>query len=77
MMRKYNKSTFLQISEVSRVVSESNTFTAKGFSETSPLVHLIKHMFGSQQLQKYLTYEAHFFSKHSTFPVDNKKLKKK
>ena len=37
-----------------------NTFTAKGFSETSPVIHLNKHILRSQELQKYLTYEVHF-----------------
>ena len=36
-----------------------NTFTAKEFSETRPFIHLSKHVFGSQELQKYLSYEAH------------------
>ena len=49
-----------------------NTFTAKGFSETSPFMHLNNHIFWSQQLQKYLIYEAHFFSEHWKFNVDCK-----
>ena len=52
-----------------------NTFTAKGFSETRPLMHLSKHVFRSQELQKYLSYEAQvFFSKCSKFNVDSKNV---
>ena len=40
-----------------------NMFTAKGFSETRPFMHLSKHIFRSQQLQKNWSYEAHFFLK--------------
>ena len=38
-----------------------NAFTLKGLSETSPIMHLKKHISQSQKLQKYLTYETHFF----------------
>ena len=38
-----------------------NRFTAKGLSETSPLIELNKHIFRSQQLQKYLTYKSSSF----------------
>ena len=37
-----------------------NTSTAKGFSETRPIMILNKHIFWSQSVQKYLTSEAHF-----------------
>ena len=40
-----------------------NTFTTEGFWETRPFMHLSKHVFQSLQLQKYLSYEAHFFFK--------------
>ena len=40
-------------------------------------MHLNKHIFRSQELQKYLTYEAHFFSsEHWKFNVDSKNAKK-
>ena len=38
-----------------------NMFTAIGFSEKSPVMHLNKHISRSQKLQKYLSYEANFF----------------
>ena len=47
-----------------------NTFTPKGFSETRPFMHLSKHVFRSQQLQKYLRYEAHFFKKQKSLKFD-------
>ena len=53
-----------------------NTFTAIGFSETSPVIHLNKHISGSQKLQKYLTYEAYFFLKQWKFNSDSKNAKK-
>ena len=39
-------------------------------------MHLNKHISRSLQLQKYLSYEAHFFSKHWKFIVDCKNAKK-
>ena len=41
-------------------------------------MHLDKHIFQSQELQKYFTYEAFFFffSEHWTFHVDTKNAKK-
>ena len=54
-----------------------NIFTAKDFSNTRPLMHLNKHVFRSQQLQKYLSYEADFFfSKRSKFDLDSKNATK-
>ena len=48
-------------------------FTAEEFSETRPFMHLSKHVFRSQWLQKYLSYEAFlFFSKCLKFNVDSK-----
>ena len=38
-----------------------NKFTTEGFSGKRPFMHLCKHVFQSQYLQKYLSYEAHFF----------------
>ena len=35
-------------------------------------MHLSKHVFRSQQLQKYVSYEADFFSKCLKFNVDAK-----
>ena len=55
-----------------KICSVLNTFTAKGFSETRPFMYLGKHVFRSQELQKYLSNEAHFFSKYSKFNVDSK-----
>ena len=60
MMKKQDKTTLLQISEV----FGTNKFTAKGFSEKSPVMHLNKHIFWSERLQKYLTYETHIFFQH-------------
>ena len=48
MMKKYDKSFFLQILGAFGLV---NTFTAKGFSETIPVMHLNKNIFQSEQLQ--------------------------
>ena len=53
-------------------IRQFNMFTTKGFSETRPFVHLSKQVLWSQQVQKYLSYEAHFFSKCSKFNVDSK-----
>ena len=36
-------------------------FTAKVFLETRSFMHLSKHVFGSQQVSKYLSYEARSF----------------
>ena len=36
-----------------------NTFIAEGFSESKLFIHLSKHAFRSQYLQKYLSYEVH------------------
>ena len=58
MKEKLDKSTFMQISVVFGLV---NTFSARRFSETSPVMHLNKHIIQSQKLQKYVTYEVHFF----------------
>ena len=49
-----------------------NKFTAEGFSETRPFMHLSNRDFWSQQLQKYLSYEAHFFSNCSKLNIDSK-----
>ena len=40
-------------------------------------MHLNKHISWSQELRKYLTYEAHFFPEHWKFHVDSKNKKKK
>ena len=54
-----------------------NTFTAKGFSERSPVMYLNKHVFGSQQFQKHLNSEVQFFfSEHWKFHVDAENAKK-
>ena len=53
-----------------------NTFTAKGFSETSFAMNLNKDIFRTQKLQKYLTYEASFFFEHGKFNIDFKNRKK-
>ena len=48
-------------------------FTAKGLSETSPFMYLSKHVFQSQELQNYISYEAFFFlPKCSKVHVDTK-----
>ena len=67
------KVLFCRFQEFSGLV---NTFTAKGFSETSLVMHLNKHIFRSQSLQKYLSYETHFFLDHWKFHVDTKTSKK-
>ena len=54
-----------------------NTFTAIGFSETSPAMHLNKHICRSQQLQKYLSYEARFFGQNIGNLILIPKIKKK
>ena len=51
------------------------TFTAKGFSETGPLMHLNQHIFRSRSLQKYLNHEAHVFSEDWKLNVDFKVAK--
>ena len=51
-------------------------FTAKGFSETSPVMYLNKHIFRSQKLQEYLTSEVYFFSEHWKFHVDTTNAKR-
>ena len=53
-----------------------NTFTAKWFPEISFAMHLNKHIFRTQKLMKYLTYEASFFWEHGKFNVDFKNRKK-
>ena len=53
-----------------------NTFTAEEFLETRPVMHLSKHIFPSQELQKYLSYEALFFSKCLKVNVDSKNAMK-
>ena len=57
-MKKYDKSTFLQISGGfdTRV-----QFHAKDYSERRALMQLNKDIFWSQSLQKYLTNETFFF----------------
>ena len=50
----------------------ANMFTMEGFSEIRPFIHLSKHVFHSQLFQKYLSYEAYFFSKCSKFNVHSK-----
>ena len=69
MMKRYKKSTFLQISAVSdaRVLVH-----AKGYSETSPVMQLNKDIFWSQSLKKYLTYETCFCSHQCEFNIDSK-----
>ena len=47
-----------------------NMFTAEGFSERRPVMILNKH------IQKYLTQEADFFSKHCIFNSDSENAKK-
>ena len=46
------KILFWRLQECLEIV---NTFTAKGFSERSPVIHLTKHLFRSRSSQKYLT----------------------
>ena len=56
-----------------RLKKHNNKFTAERFSEPRPLIHSSKHLFRSQQLRKYLSYEADFFfSKCSKFNLDSK-----
>ena len=43
-MRRYDKGTFQEISAVLGLI---NTFTAEGFLETRPFMHLSKHIFRS------------------------------
>ena len=52
------KLVFCRFQQFQRLV---NTFTTKVFPETRPFMHLSKHLFGSQQLQKYWSYNPHFF----------------
>ena len=52
-----------------------SALTTKEFSESGLFVHLSNHVFLSQQLQKYLSYETNFFfffSKYLKFNVDSK-----
>ena len=73
MKEELDKSTFLQISGVFGLV---NTFSPKSFSEKNPVMHLNKHIFQSQKLQKYLSYEVHiFFQKIGNFMYIPKMLK--
>ena len=51
-------------------------FTAKELSERSPGMQLYKHVIRSQSLQKYLSYEASFFSEHWKFNIDSKNERK-
>ena len=69
MMKRYKKSTFLQISGGSdaRVLVH-----AKGYSETSPVMQLNKDIFWSQSLKKYLTNETCFCSHQCKFNIDSK-----
>ena len=39
-------------------------------------MHLNKQINSSQQLQKYMTYEAHFFSEHWKLIINSKNAKK-
>ena len=55
--KKSEKSSFLQISGVFASCSQVH---CERVSETSSVMHLTKHISCSLQLQKYLSYEAHF-----------------
>ena len=68
-MKKYDKSTFLQISGGS---DARVSIHAKGYSEKSPVMQLNKDIFRSQSLQKYLTNETSFFSQQCKFNIDYK-----
>ena len=68
MIKKWDKSTFLQISGV----FGTRTFTAKEFSESNTVLRLNSHIFRIQLLQKYLTPVAYLFSVHWKFNVDIK-----
>ena len=54
-----------------------NTFTAIGFSETSPAMHLKWHISQSQYLQEYLSYEARFFRQNIENLILIPKMQKK
>ena len=58
--KKKDKSSFLQ---TSRVFGSRQQVHCKKGSETSPVMHLNKHISRSLQLRKYLSYEALFFFK--------------
>ena len=49
-----------------------DTLSAEEFSETKAFLNLSNHVSWSQELQKYLSYEAKFFSKCLKFKVDFK-----
>ena len=68
-MKKYDKSTFLQISGGS---DARVSVHAKGYSEKSPVMQLNKDIFRSQSLQKYLTNETSFCSHQWKFTIDSK-----
>ena len=69
MMKRYKKSTFLQISGGS---DARLLVHAKGYSKTSPVMQLNKDIFWSQSLQKYLTNETSFCSHQCKFNIDSK-----
>ena len=74
MKKKYDKILFCRFQEFWGLV---HTFTAKAFSETRPLMHLNQHIFRKQQIQKYLTYEAHCFFQNIGNLMEIKKKQKK